>query len=95
MTILKILYKLDTLGIHTKNMSEPLLRDPQDPLYDPNDKRNIYKVDLHCNEEHSPDEWNPQVEGKLSDPSTRHRDKLLDEYCDTHPGSPECKVFDE
>ena len=28
-------------------MSEPRQRDPQDPLYDPNDKYNEYKVDLH------------------------------------------------
>ena len=29
------------------------------------------------------------------DPSTRHRDKILDDFCDNHPGSPMCKVFDE
>ncbi len=76
-------------------MSEPRQRDPSDPLYDPNDKYNEYKIDLHCNEEHSEDEWDPNTEGKLSDPSERHRDKLLDDFCDTHPGSPMCKVFDE
>lgn len=76
-------------------MSSPKLRDSSDPLYDETDKWNVYKVDLSCNEEHSEDEWDPQTEGKLSDPSTRHRDKVLDEYCDNHPGSPMCKVFDE
>lgn len=95
LTTSQITTNIDTLGIHTTIMSEPRQRDPQDPLYDPNDKYNEYKVDLHCNEEHSPDEWDPEVEGKIADPSTRHRDKLLDEYCDNHPGSPECKVFDE
>ena len=76
-------------------MSSPRLRDPNDPLYDPTDKWNEYKVDFHANEEHAPDEWDPTTEGKLSDPSERHKDKVLDEYCDTHPGSPMCKVFDE
>ena len=76
-------------------MSSARLRDPSDPLYDPTDKWNQYKVDLHCNEEHTPDEWDPKTEGKISDPSTRHRDKVLDKYCDDHPGSPMCKVFDE
>ena len=76
-------------------MSSPRQRDPEDPLYDPNDKYNAYKIDLHCNEEHSDDEWDPETEGKISDPSTRHRDKLLDDFCDNHPGSPMCKVFDE
>ena len=96
LTHLRIQYNIDTLGlIHTRNMSEPRLRDPSDPLYDATDKWNEYKVDLHCNEKHSPDEWDPTTEGKLSDPQERHRDKVLDEYCDTHPGSPMCKVFDE
>ena len=41
-------------------MSSPRQRDPKDPLYDPNDKYNAYKVDLHTNETHSPDEWDPK-----------------------------------
>ena len=61
-------------------MSQPRQRDPQDPLYDANDKWNAYKVDLHCNEEHSPDEWDPKTEGKIADPSTRHQDKVLDKF---------------
>ena len=40
------------------------------------------------------DEWDPETEGKMLDPSTRHRDKILDDL-DDHPGSPMCKVFDE
>ena len=61
---------------------------------DPNDKRPEYNFGLHCNEDHSTDEV---VEGnaELNNPEARHRDALLDAYCDTHPGSPECKVFDE
>ena len=76
-------------------MSSPRQRDPQDPLYDPNDKWNEYKVDFHANEEHSPDEWDPKTEGKIADPQTRHQDKVLDKFCDDHPGSPMCKVFDD
>jgi hypothetical protein len=76
-------------------MSQPRQRDPSDPLYDPNDKYNEYKVELHCNEEHTPDEFNPEENGGLDDPQNRHRDKILDKFCDDHPGSPMCKVFDD
>ena len=62
---------------------------------DPNDKYSKYKVDLHCNEKHEDDEWDPTTEGKIADWHNRHRDKLLDEFCDDHPGSPQCKVFDD
>ena len=54
-----------------------------------------YKVDFHANETHTDDEWDPTTEGKIADWHERHKDKVLDEFCDMHPGSPECKVFDE
>ena len=44
---------------------------------DPNDKYAKYKVDLHCNEKHEEDEWDPTTEGKIADWHNRHRDKLL------------------
>ena len=56
---------------------------------DSNDKRSQYDFGMHCKEgpvSNDPDDvkaW-----------EARHRDKLLDDYCDTHPGSVECKVFD-
>ena len=56
----------------------------------PNDKRPEYDFGLRCNE--GPASEDPEV---IAAWEARHRDKLLDEYCDTHPGSPECKVFDE
>ena len=62
---------------------------------DPNDKYSKYKVDLHCNEHHEEDEWDPKTEGKIADWHNRHQDKLLDKFCDDHPGSPQCKVFDD
>ena len=62
---------------------------------DPNDKRKEYEVDFHANEHHEEDEWDSEHDGKISDWHERHKDKLLDAYCDNHPGSPECKVFDE
>ena len=65
------------------------------PIKDPNDKYSKYKVDLQCNEHHEEDEWDPKTEGKLSDWHNRHQDKILDEFCDDHPGSPQCKVFDD
>ena len=47
------------------------------------------------NEKHSPDEFDPKKDAGVNNPESRHRDKVLDQICDTHPGSPECKVFDE
>ena len=38
-------------------MSQPRQKDPSDPLYDPNDKYNEYKVNFHANESHSEDEF--------------------------------------
>ena len=40
-------------------------------------------------------QWDPKTEGKIADPQERHKDKVLDKFCDDHPGSPMCKVFDE
>ena len=34
---------------------------------DPNDKYSKYQVELHCNETHSDDEWDPKTEGKIAD----------------------------
>ena len=76
-------------------MSQPRQKDPSDPLYDFFFYCYVYKVDLHCNETHSDDEWDPTTEGKIADPRNRHQDKVLDEFCDNHPGSPMCKVFDD
>ena len=61
---------------------------------DPNDKHGEYLVPFHTNEKHAEDETKP-AEGKVNDWHDRHKDKLLDDYCDTHPGSPMCKVFDD
>jgi len=62
---------------------------------DPNDKYAEYDFGLHCNESHQEDEWDSEHDGKISDWHERHKDKLLDEFCDTHPGAPQCKVFDD
>ena len=59
------------------------------------DKRAHLKVNFHANEEHTDDEFDPAHDGKISDWHERHKDKLLDEYCDTHPSSPECRVYDD
>jgi len=57
---------------------------------DPNDKRPQYNFGLHCKE--GPESKDPEVVAAWE---ARHRDELLDAYCDTHPGAPECKVFDD
>ena len=62
---------------------------------DPNDKYAKFQVPYSTNEYHGPDEWDPKTEGKIADPAERHKDKLLDKFCDDHPGSPQCKVFDD
>jgi len=61
---------------------------------DPNDKYAEWKVDLHTLEDHSGEEVKPE-DGKINDWHERHKDELLDKFCDDHPGSPMCKVFDE
>ena len=76
-------------------MSQPRQRDVNDPLYDPNDKYNAYKVDLHTNEPHAEDEWDSEHDGKIADWHNRHQHKVLDKFCDDHPGAPQCKVFDD
>ena len=58
------------------------------------DKYEKYKVPYSTNEKHSPDEFDPKENGGLDNPENRHKDKLIDDICDTHPGSPMCKVFD-
>ena len=67
----------------------------QKPEKDPNDKDSKYDFGIRCNEHHDEDEWDPVNDAKIDDWHNRHRDKLLDEFCDTHPGAPQCKVFDE
>ena len=62
---------------------------------DPNDKYAKFKVPYGTNEHHEEDEWDPTTEGKIADWHTRHQDKLLDKFCDNHPGAPQCKVFDD
>ena len=59
------------------------------------DKYEEYKVDLHCNEDHSEDEYDSEHDGSISDWHNRHRDQVLEKICDTHPSSPMCKVFDD
>ena len=61
---------------------------------DPNDKYSKWKVDFHTLVDHSDETVNPD-DGKVNDWHERHEDKLLDKFCDDHPGSPMCKVFDE
>ena len=63
-------------------------------MADITDKYEEYKLPYGTNEKHSPDEFDPEENGGLDNPANRHRDKLMDEYCDNHPGSPGCKVFD-
>ena len=34
-------------------------------------------------------------DGKINDYHTRHQDKNLEVYCDNHPDSLECRVYDD
>ena len=58
-------------------------------------KYDEYEVPFSTNEKHSPEEFDPKQDAGINNPESRHRDKLLDELCDTPPGSPMCNVFDE
>ena len=59
------------------------------------DKYQSFQVPFSTNEKHSADEFDPEHDAAINNPESRHRDKLLDKICDTHPGSPMCKVFDD
>ncbi len=63
--------------------------------HDPNDKRSHREVEFHANESHTEDEFDVEHDGKIADWHNRHQDKILDVYCDTHPSSPECRVYDD
>ena len=54
--------------------------------HDPNDKYAEYEVDFHANE---------PVDENDEQQKARHRDKVLDKICDTHPSAPMCKVYDD
>ena len=56
---------------------------------DPNDKYSEYEVDFHAHEE---EDANLDTHEAYE---SRHRDKVLDQICDTHPSAPMCKVFDD
>ena len=64
-------------------------------MSDITDKNEKFKVPFSANEKHEPEEFDPTTDGNIADPKNRHRDKVLDAICDTHPGAPMCKVFDE
>jgi len=62
---------------------------------DPNDKYAEYAVDFHGLVQHTDDEVEAGQEGTIDDWHTRHRDQLLESFCDSHPSAPQCKVFDD
>jgi hypothetical protein len=77
------------------------LTDDYDPFSDPDikpmdktDKYAEYEVNFHGLVEHSDDEVSEE-DSKLDDWHSRHRDKNLDKFCDSHPSAPQCKVFDD
>ena len=63
-------------------------------MADITDKYEKFKVPYSTNEEHSADEFDPKENGGLDNPANLHKDKVFDDICDTHPGSPMCNVFD-
>ena len=59
------------------------------------DKYFEYAVPFHGNEKHSEDEFDATQDAKVNDYHERHKDKILDSFCDLHPSSPHCKVYDD
>lgn len=53
---------------------------------DPNDKYKEFEVDFHASEPCDIDD---------KECKNRHRDQVLDIFCDTHPSAPQCKVYDD
>ena len=58
------------------------------------DKYAEYAVDFHGLVDHEENEVSPE-DSQLDDWHTRHRDPLLDAFCDSHPSAPQCKVYDD
>ena len=53
-------------------------------------------LEMHNDAFHDHDENEPNEGGaKINDWDTRHQDKQLEVYCDNHPDSLECRVYDE
>ena len=63
-------------------------------MKDPNDKYAEYEVDFHGLEAHEEEETK-ESEGQVNDWHSRHQDKILDQFCDTHPDAPQCRVYDD
>jgi hypothetical protein len=70
--------------------SDPDIKTKKDPY----DKYDEYAVDFHGLVDHS-DEEVSEEDSTLDDWHTRHSDKNLDKFCDSHPSAPQCKVFDD
>ena len=64
-------------------------------IKDPNDKYSEYQLPYGTNEHHDENEWDSEHDGKIADWHNRHQDKLLEKFCDDHPGAPQCKIFDD
>ena len=53
-------------------------------------------LEMHNDAFHAHDESEVEPnEGKINDWHTRHEDKHLEVYCDNHPDSLECRVYDD
>ena len=53
-------------------------------------------LEMHNDAFHAHDESEVDTnEGKINDWQTRHEDKHLEVYCDNHPDSLECRVYDD
>ena len=72
-----------------------ILQAEQQNLMENGARDDDYEVPYSTIEKHSKEEFDAEHDAAINDPESRHRDKLLDKICDTHPGSPMCKVFDD
>ena len=53
-------------------------------------------LEMHNDAFHAHDESEvDKNEGKINDWHTRHEDQHLEVYCDNHPDSLECRVYDD
>ena len=72
-----------------------LMTNISEPIRDEDlDKYSEYSVDFHGLVDHTEEEVTEE-DSALDDWHNRHRDPLLDAFCDAHPSAPQCKVYDD
>ena len=88
-----------TTKVPNHDLDHEVYLDPKDGKEHVNHGRLEYSVEdlqLHNDAFHDHDENEENLGGaKINDWHTRHEDQSLEVYCDNHPDSMECRVYDD